>query len=84
MTVAAQAHGLDAVDGPFPDISNILGYKREAEYASILGMVGKWAIHPSQIEIAQKTFSPDLEEILKAQKLIEAYAIAQSQGEGAV
>jgi len=84
MTVAAQAHGLDAVDGPFPDINNILGYKREAEYASILGMVGKWAIHPSQIEIAQKTFSPDLEEILKAQKLIEAYAIAQSQGEGAV
>ena len=84
MTIAAQAHGLDAVDGPFPDFSNISGYKREAEYASILGMVGKWAIHPSQIEIAQKTFSPDPVEILKAQKLIEVYDIALAKGDGAV
>lgn len=84
MTIAARANGLDPVDGPFANFRDPAGYKREAERASILGMVGKWAIHPSQIEIAQAVFSPDPKEVARARKLAVAYAEAVARGEGAV
>lgn len=84
MTVAARANGLDPVDGPFANFRNPDAYRREAERAAILGMVGKWAIHPSQVEIAQAVFSPDPKEVDRARKLAAAYAEAVARGEGAV
>ncbi|HAK64137.1 MAG: HpcH/HpaI aldolase/citrate lyase family protein [Pseudomonadota bacterium] len=84
MTVAARANGLDPVDGPFANFRNPQAYRREAERAAILGMVGKWAIHPSQVEIAQAVFSPDPKEVERARKLAAAYAEAVARGEGAV
>ena len=50
----------------------------------ILGMVGKWAIHPSQVEIAQQVFSPLPEEVERARAMKKAYEDALAQGIGAV
>jgi citrate lyase subunit beta/citryl-CoA lyase len=84
ITVAARTNGIDVVDGPFPNIQDMDGYRREAERACVLGMDGKWAIHPLQIEFAQAQFSPNPDEIAKAIRLTQAYEEAKARGEGAV
>ena len=84
IVVAARAAGIDAIDGPFADFHDPEGYRREATWASILGFVGKWAIHPSQIEIANEVYSPTKEEVARARKLAEVYAKAEAEGLGAV
>ena len=71
MIVAARANGLDAIDGPFADFRDEEGYRREATWAAALGAVGKWAIHPSQIPLANDVYSPTDAEIARAQKTIE-------------
>ncbi len=58
MTIACRANGIDPVDGPYANFRNPDSFRREAERAYALGMIGKWAIHPSQVEIAQQVFSP--------------------------
>jgi citrate lyase subunit beta/citryl-CoA lyase len=65
MIVAARANGLDAIDGPFADFRDESGYRTEAAWASALGGVGKWAIHPSQVPIANDVFSPTEQEIAR-------------------
>jgi len=82
--IAARAAGIDAIDGPFADFKDGDGYRRECTRASILGCVGKWAIHPSQIEIANDVFSPKEKEVARARKMIAAYAEAEAKGLGAV
>ncbi len=83
MTVAARANGLDAVDGPFPNFKDPQGYRQEATWASTMGCAGKWAIHPSQIEIANDVFAPSKHEVEVAQKMVEGYRAAERGGEGA-
>ncbi|WP_354682550.1 CoA ester lyase [Cupriavidus necator] len=84
LTVAARAHRLDAVDGPFADFRSPDAFREEARRAMILGMVGKWAIHPSQVELAQDVFSPAAADVARARDMIRAYDEALSQGLGAV
>ena len=84
LAIAARAHGLDAVDGPFADFRNPEAYREECRRAMTLGCVGKWAIHPAQIEPALEVFSPSAEAVARARKLAAAYAEAQARGEGAV
>ena len=84
MTIACRANGIDPVDGPYANFRNPEGYTKEAERSFILGMVGKWAIHPSQVEIAQKVFSPDADAIASARKQKTAYEEALEQGLGAI
>ncbi|WP_157124561.1 HpcH/HpaI aldolase/citrate lyase family protein [Nocardia pseudovaccinii] len=69
---AARAHGLDAIDGPYPFIGDIDGYRTQATWASTLGASGKWAIHPSQIEPANDIFSPTEQEIAIARQMCQA------------
>ncbi|MDT2007018.1 CoA ester lyase [Rhodococcus opacus] len=83
MIGAARANGLDAVDGPFGAISNPDGYEREASWAATLGSVGKWAIHPSQIAIANKVFAPTDIEIERATAAVRAVQEAEEAGLGA-
>jgi len=83
MIVAARAHGLDAIDGPFANFRDSEGYRREATWASTLGAVGKWAIHPSQIEIANDVFAPTEAEIALARRMCDAYRAAEQGGAGA-
>ncbi|RAS03574.1 HpcH/HpaI aldolase/citrate lyase family protein [Cupriavidus alkaliphilus] len=84
LTIAARAHRLDAVDGPFADFRSPDAFREEARRAMILGMVGKWAIHPSQVELAQDVFSPAAADVARARDMIRAYDDALSQGLGAV
>lgn len=84
IAIAARAAGLDAVDGPYADFRNPDKYLQEARRAAVLGFCGKWAIHPSQIELAERIFSPAPETIAKARSMAEVYAAARERGEGAI
>ena len=84
VAMVARARGIDAIDGPFGDIKNLETYKESCAQASALGMVGKWALHPSQIETAQDHFTPELELVERARKLTTAYEESLAKGEGAV
>ncbi|MEQ8654616.1 MAG: CoA ester lyase [Kiloniellales bacterium] len=84
MVVAARANGLRPVDGPFGDFSDPDGFKAQAYRAAVLGCEGKWAIHPSQVDLANEVFSPSEEEVTKAKRILEAMEQAQAEGKGAV
>lgn len=83
MVTACRAFGLRAIDGPFGDFSDPEGYKEGARRAAALGCEGKWAIHPSQVSMANEVFSPTDAEVTKARRIIEELKIAESQGKGA-
>ena len=84
MVVAARANGLRPVDGPFGDFSDPEGYTAAAKRAAALGYEGKWAIHPSQIELANQVMSPGSEEVDRARRILAAMKEAAEQGKGAV
>ncbi len=84
MTIACRANGLDPVDGPFANFRNSEAYLKEAERAHVLGMAGKWAIHPSQVELANRVFTPDAAAVAAARAQKAAYEDAQRQGRGAI
>jgi len=84
VVIAARAAGIDAIDGPYLDFKNAEGYRRECARSKVLGIVGKWAIHPDQINIANQLFSPSQEEVDRARKLDATYTEAQEKGLGAV
>jgi malyl-CoA/(S)-citramalyl-CoA lyase len=82
--VACRAYGLRPIDGPFGDIADPEGYQVAARRACALGFEGKWAIHPTQIEIANSAFSPEPQEIESAKRILVAMDEAQKAGRGAV
>jgi len=84
MVVAARANGLRPVDGPFGDFSDAEGFKAQAYRAAVLGCEGKWAIHPSQVALANEVYSPSEAEVTRANRILEAMAQAQREGKGAV
>ena len=84
MIIAARTYGLDAVDGPFVNFKDADWFRVECVRAKQLGAVGKWAIHPSQVAIAQEVFSPSQQEVDRAYKAVLAYRDAQAQGLGAI
>ena len=84
LTIACRANGVDPVDGPFADFNDPDAFRTECERSDVLGMVGKWAIHPSQIEIAQDVFSPTQDVVDSARKQQQAYEEAKEQGLGAI
>ena len=84
MVVAARANGLRPCDGPFGDFGDPEGFKAQAYRAAVLGCEGKWAIHPSQIALANEVYSPSEAEVTKARRILEAMAQAQKEGKGAV
>ena len=83
MTVACRAYGLRAIDGPFGDFSDPDSYILSAKRAAALGIEGKWAIHPSQIDLANDVFSPPEAEVTRARRVIEELRKAEAQGKGA-
>ena len=84
MVVAARANGLRPIDGPFGDFSDADGFRAQANRAAALGCEGKWAIHPSQIALANEVNSPSEEEVTRAKRIIEAMKQATKEGKGAV
>jgi malyl-CoA/(S)-citramalyl-CoA lyase len=84
LVVAARAHGLRAVDGPFGDFKDPEGFEAQARRAAALGCEGKWAIHPSQVALANAVFTPPPAEVEKARRILAAMAEAEREGKGAV
>ena len=85
VAMAARARGIDAIDGPsYAPFDNPNLYRETCFQARALGMIGKWALHPSQVPHAQEIFTPKRENIEKARKMTAAYRESEARGEGAV
>ena len=84
MLVACRAYGLRPIDGPFGDFKDPDGYIAAANRAAVLGYEGKWAIHPSQIDLANEVYTPSEAEVTKARRILEAMTQAAKDGRGAV
>ncbi len=83
MVTACRAFGLRAIDGPYGDFKDAEGYCAAAQRAAALGCEGKWAIHPSQIALANEVFSPPPAEVARARRILEALEEAARGGRGA-
>jgi len=83
MIVACRAYGLRPIDGPFGDFKDPDGYRLAAKRGAALGMEGKWAIHPSQIALANEVFSPPPAEVDRARRILLALDDAAREGKGA-
>jgi len=81
---AARGAGIDAIDAPYPAYQDPDGYRQAATHASLLGYDGKWAIHPSQIPIANEVFAPTEAEIADARDSVEVYRRSEAEGVGAI
>ena len=82
--LAARAHGLEILDGPYSDIANTAGFEEECAQARDLGFDGKTLIHPSQIAACNAAFTPPAEEVARARKIIEAFALPENASRGAI
>ncbi len=83
LVATCRAYGLRPIDGPFGDFNDPDGYIDAAKRGAAIGIEGKWAIHPSQIEHANEVFSPPAKEVEKAHRIIEELAKAAAEGKGA-
>lgn len=83
MIVACRAYGLRPIDGPFGDFKDTEGFLAAARRGAALGIEGKWAIHPSQIELANQVFTPPDAEVTRARRILEALEQAAREGKGA-
>ena len=83
LVATCRAYGLRPIDGPFGDFNDPEGYINAAKRGAAIGIEGKWAIHPSQIEHANTVFSPPAKEVEKAHRIIEELAKAAAEGKGA-
>lgn len=84
MVMHAKAYGRLAIDAPYGNFKDTDGLRRSAVMACALGCDGKWAIHPSQIDIINEVFTPRDEDIALAAKVIAANDKARKEGKGAV
>lgn len=83
IVAACRTHGLLPVDGPFGDFSDSDGFVAQARRSATLGMVGKWAIHPSQVALANEVFSPSESAVAEAREILAAMEKAKAEGAGA-
>ena len=84
MVMHAKAYGRMAIDAPYGNFKDTDGLRKSAVMACALGCNGKWAIHPSQIDVINEVFTPSADEIALAKKVIDADAQARSEGRGAI
>jgi len=84
IATACRAWGLRPIDGPYTDFGDAEGYRACAERARALGFEGKWAIHPTQIALANEVFSPTREELDWGARTSELLAQAARDGQGAI
>ncbi len=82
--VAARAHGVDIIDGVFNDIHDLDGFREECLQGRDMGLDGKTLIHPSQIDICNEAFAPTSAEVESAAAIIEAFALPENAGKGAI
>ncbi|WP_127105691.1 L-malyl-CoA/beta-methylmalyl-CoA lyase [Pararhodobacter zhoushanensis] len=83
IVAACRTHGVLPVDGPFGDFSDDDGFRAQARRSATLGMVGKWAIHPKQVALANEVFTPSDEAVADARAILAAMEEAKANGQGA-
>lgn len=83
IVAACRAAGILPVDGPFGDFSDDEGFVAQARRAATMGMVGKWAIHPKQVALANSVFTPSEKAVTEAREILAAMAKAEAAGQGA-
>ncbi|GGX43307.1 L-malyl-CoA/beta-methylmalyl-CoA lyase [Tateyamaria omphalii] len=83
IVAACRTHGVLPVDGPFGDFSDDDGFRAQALRSATLGMVGKWAIHPKQVALANEVFTPSEDAVTEAREILAAMEEAKAKGEGA-
>ncbi|MCL4187890.1 MAG: CoA ester lyase [Rhodobacteraceae bacterium] len=83
IVAACRTHGVLPVDGPFGDFSDDEGFRAQARRAATLGMVGKWAIHPRQVALANEVFTPSAAALAEAREILAAMEAARVAGQGA-
>ena len=83
LVMTCRAYGIRAIDGPFGDFNDPDAYTAAAKRGAAIGIEGKWAIHPSQIELANNVFSPPEAEVTKAKRILEELEKAAKEGKGA-
>ncbi|URM99423.1 CoA ester lyase [Actinomadura madurae] len=81
--MAARAHGLQAVDGPYFNVRDVDAFTRAARRSAALGYDGKWVLHPSQIEAGNAVFSPSQDDYDRAELILDAYEHSLGEGRGA-
>ena len=82
--LAARAYGLEILDGPYSDFSNVDGFGQECTQARDLGFDGKTLIHPGQIEACNAIFTPPAEDVERARKIIAAFELPENAARGAI
>ncbi|MFC3142499.1 L-malyl-CoA/beta-methylmalyl-CoA lyase, partial [Psychromarinibacter halotolerans] len=83
IVAACRTHGVLPVDGPFGDFSDDDGFIAQSRRSATLGMVGKWAIHPKQVALANEVFTPSAEKVTEAREILAAMEDAKASGSGA-
>ena len=83
IVAACRTHGVMPVDGPFGDFSDDEGFRAQALRSATLGMVGKWAIHPKQVALANEVFTPSEAAVSEAREILAAMEDAKANGLGA-
>ena len=83
IVAACRTHGVLPVDGPFGDFGDDEGFRAQARRSATLGMVGKWAIHPKQVALANEVFTPSDAAVTEAREILAAMEAASARGEGA-
>ena len=81
--LAARAHDLQAIDGPYLQIRDVDGFRRVAGRSAALGFDGKWVLHPGQIDAANEIYAPIQEDYDHAELILDAYAWSTSEAGGA-
>jgi malyl-CoA/(S)-citramalyl-CoA lyase len=84
IAVTCRAYGLRPIDGPYGDFTDPEGYVAAARRSAVLGYEGKWAIHPSQIPLANEVYTPAPRLVERTRRIIEAMREAAAEGKGAV
>lgn len=83
IVAACRTHGILPVDGPFGDFGDDEGFRAQARRSATLGMVGKWAIHPKQVALANEVFTPSEAAVAEAREILAAMEAAKAAGQGA-
>lgn len=71
--MAARAHGVQAVDGPYLQIKDVDAFRRSAGRTAALGFDGKWVLHPLQVDAANEVYAPGQEDYDHAELILDAY-----------
>lgn len=82
--LAARAYGLEILDGPYNDISDVAGFAKECAQGRDMGFDGKTLIHPGQIDAANAAYTPPAEEIARARKIMGVFDLPENANKGVV